>query len=108
MAPTRLRVFRPGEAGYRSTMRKTIASIHGQTAKALPKHRLGPSAGAALLATLSLAGCGSFLGETTGDVAGVAGAGVASAVTKDATVAAAIGLGAASVAHAGLLYAERR
>jgi hypothetical protein len=61
-----------------------------------------------LIATLPLGGCGSFLTEGTADAAGIAGAGVAGAVTKDATVGAAIGLGVASAANLGLLYAERR
>jgi hypothetical protein len=63
---------------------------------------------ALLLAALPLAGCGSFLTEGTADAAGVAGAGVAGAVTKNAVVGAAIGLGVASAADAGLLYVERR
>jgi len=64
--------------------------------------------GLALLASLSLAGCGSLLTETTADTAGIAGAGIAGAITKDATLGAAIGLGVRSVANAGLQYAERR
>ena len=65
--------------------------------------------GAALLAAvLPLAGCNSLLTESTADAAGVAGAGVAGAVTKNATVGAAIGLGVATAANAGLLYVERR
>ena len=61
-------------------------------------------AGLALL----LAGCSQVLTESTADVAGVAGAGIAGAVTKDATAGAAIGLGVRSVANVGLQYAERR
>jgi hypothetical protein len=73
------------------------------------RHRHGAWIGAALLlAVLPLTGCGSFLTESTSDLAGVAGAGAAGAVTKDAAVGAAIGLGVASVANAGLLYAERQ
>lgn len=56
----------------------------------------------------ALAGCGSLLTEGSADAAGVAGAGIAGAVTKDATLGAAIGLGVRSVADAGLRYAERR
>lgn len=63
---------------------------------------------AALAALLLLAGCGSVLTESTADVAGVAGAGIASSVSKNATVGAAIGLGVRSVADVGLRYAERR
>jgi hypothetical protein len=69
----------------------------------------GRLAGAALLsvASLQLGGCSSFLSAGTADAAGVAGAGIAGAVTKNATVGAAIGLGVASVATAGLQYTER-
>jgi len=64
--------------------------------------------GLLMLACLSLAGCGSLLTESTADTAGIAGAGIAGAVSKDATVGAAIGLGVRSVADAGLKYTERR
>jgi hypothetical protein len=63
---------------------------------------------AMLLAVLPLGGCGSFLTQGTADAAGVTGAGVAGAVTRNATVGAAIGLGVASAANAGLLFVERR
>lgn len=62
-----------------------------------------------LLATASLlGGCGQLLTTGTSDAAGIAGAGIAGSVTKDATVGAAIGLGVASAANFGLQYAERR
>lgn len=61
-----------------------------------------------LLVCLSfLSGCGSVLTATTSDVAGIAGAGVASAVTKSPAAAAGIGLGIAAGANAGLQYVER-
>jgi hypothetical protein len=70
---------------------------------------MGPVSRAAALAPLLLLGaCGSVLTESTADVAGVAGAGIASGITKSAAGAAAIGLGVRSVASAGLRYAERR
>lgn len=56
----------------------------------------------------ALAGCGSVLTATTADVAGIAGAGVASAVTKSPAAATGIGLGIAAGANAGLQYAERK
>ena len=59
------------------------------------------------LAALPLAGCGSLLTEGTSDAAGLAGAGIAGAVTNDATVGAAIGLGVKSVTDFGLRYVER-
>ena len=61
-----------------------------------------------LPALLALSGCGSFLSATTGDVAGIAGAGIANAVTKSPAVATGIGLGIGAAAGAGLTYAERR
>jgi hypothetical protein len=57
---------------------------------------------------LALAGCGSVLTEGTSDAAGIAGAGIAGAVTRNATVGAAIGVGVKSLADVGLQYAERR
>jgi len=62
----------------------------------------------ALASLLALSGCGSLLTEGTADLAGVAGAGAASAVTRSAAGAAAIGLGVRSLASEGLKYAERR
>jgi hypothetical protein len=61
-----------------------------------------------LFMVLPLGGCGSFLAESTSVGAGIAGAGIASSVTKNATVGAAIGLGVAAGANAALQYAERR
>ncbi len=63
---------------------------------------------AAALVLLTLAGCGSVLTESTSVGAGVAGAAIASAVTKNGTVTAAIGLGVASAAATGLQLVERR
>ncbi len=60
-----------------------------------------------LAALLALSGCGSLLTEGTSTAAGVAGAAAGAAITKNATVAAAIGLGANSLASEGLSYAER-
>ena len=61
-----------------------------------------------LLATLTLSACGSILVGGTQEAAGIAGAGVASAITKSATIATGIGLGVAAGANAGLQYAERK
>ena len=61
-----------------------------------------------ILGLLALPGCGSLLVGTTQEVSGIAGAGIASSVTKSATAATAIGLGVAAGATAGLQYAERR
>ena len=57
---------------------------------------------------LMLSGCGSLLTEGTADVAGITGAAAATAVTKSAAGAAAIGLGVRSLASEGLKYTERR
>ncbi len=61
-----------------------------------------------LFATLALPACGSLLTEGSSDVAGIAGAGIAGSVSKDAAVGAAIGLGVRSIADTGLKYVERR
>ncbi len=60
------------------------------------------------ISLLTLSGCGSLLTEGTADLAGVAGAGAATAVTKSAAGAAVIGLGVQSLASEGLKYATRR
>jgi hypothetical protein len=60
-----------------------------------------------LILAAVLSGCGSVLTATTSDVAGIAGAGVASAVTKSPAAAAGIGLGIAAGASAGLAIVER-
>jgi hypothetical protein len=56
---------------------------------------------------LALAGCGSLLAEGTSDTAGIAGAGIAGSVSRDATVGAAIGIGVKSAADFGLSFVER-
>ena len=55
----------------------------------------------------ALSGCGSLLTASTADVAGIAGAGIAGAVSRSPTAAAAIGLGVASAANGGLQFLER-
>jgi hypothetical protein len=55
-----------------------------------------------------LSGCESVLTASTADVAGIAGAGIAGAVTKSPAAAAGIGLAVAAGANAGLQYAERK
>jgi uncharacterized protein YceK len=57
---------------------------------------------------LALSGCGSLLTQGTSDVAGVVGAGAASAVTRNAALATGIGLGVQAGAQAGLQYVERK
>jgi hypothetical protein len=62
----------------------------------------------AVIACLAvLSGCGPTLTASTADVAGIAGAGIASAVTKNAAAATGIGLGVAAGANAGLQFVER-
>jgi hypothetical protein len=61
-----------------------------------------------LVGALALSACGSVLTEGTADVAGIAGAGAASAVTRSAAGAAAVGLVVRSVADEGLKHVERR
>jgi len=60
------------------------------------------------LLLLSLSSCGSFLTEGTADLAGIAGAGAAAAITKSGAAAAAIGLGVRSIASEGVKYVTRR
>lgn len=61
---------------------------------------------AALL--LMTGGCSAVVNTSAGELAGIAGAAVASAVTHNAGVAAGIGLGAQAGARAGVQYAQRR
>jgi hypothetical protein len=60
-----------------------------------------------IVCTGALSGCGSFLTASTSDVAGIAGAGIANAVTKSPAAATGIGLGVAAGANLALQYAER-
>jgi hypothetical protein len=55
----------------------------------------------------AVSGCQSVLTASTADVAGIAGAGVANAVTKSPAAATGIGLGIAAAATAGLQTVER-
>jgi hypothetical protein len=55
----------------------------------------------------ALSGCGSLLTASTADVSGIAGAGIANAVTKSPAAATGIGLGVAAAANFGLQYVER-
>jgi hypothetical protein len=55
----------------------------------------------------ALSGCGSFLTASTADVSGIAGAGIANAVTKSPAAATGIGLGVAAAANLGLQDVER-
>jgi hypothetical protein len=55
----------------------------------------------------ALSGCGSVLTASTADVAGIAGAGIANAVTKSPAAATGIGLGVAAAANLALQYTER-
>jgi hypothetical protein len=63
--------------------------------------------GAAALA-LACAGCSSVVNTGAGEIAGIAGAAVAGAVTSNPGVAAGIGLGAQAGGRAGAQYAQRR
>ncbi len=63
---------------------------------------------ASLLCLSALPGCSSFLSQGSSAAAGVAGAGIANAVTSNGAVAAGIGLGVQAGAQAGLQYVEKR
>lgn len=60
-----------------------------------------------LASAVALSGCGSILTASTADVAGIAGAGIAGAVSKSPAAATGIGLGIAAAANSGLQYVER-
>jgi len=55
----------------------------------------------------ALSGCGSVLTASTSDVAGIAGAGIANAVSNSPAAATGIGLGVGAGANLGLQYVER-
>ncbi len=61
-----------------------------------------------LFALLGLSGCGSILTEGTATLSGVTGAAAGAAISHNATVAAAVGLGINSAAREGLRFLERR
>jgi hypothetical protein len=61
-----------------------------------------------IVAMLALAGCSSLLTQSAGAGAGVGGAAIANAVTKNGAVTAGIGLGAQAAAIAGVQYLEKR
>lgn len=61
-----------------------------------------------LVALFGLSGCGSVLTEGTATLSGVAGAATGAAISSNATVAAAAGLGIDSLAREGLRFVERR
>ncbi len=60
-----------------------------------------------MVATLGLAGCNALATAATANVAGIAGAGISRAITKDPAVTAGIALGVAAGARAGLEYVQR-
>jgi hypothetical protein len=62
----------------------------------------------ALAALCAGTGCSTIVNTGAGEVAGIAGAAVADAVTSNAGVAAGIGLGAQAAARAAVQYAQRR
>lgn len=73
----------------------------------LPSRAINGACFLLLPALLSLSACESLLTATTANVSGIAGAGIANAVTKSPAAATGIGLGVAAGANAGLQYTER-
>jgi hypothetical protein len=69
--------------------------------------RIARAAIAAAAIAGMLSGCNSLYNEGAAAGAGVAGAAVASKVTRNAAVATGIGLGAVAAAHAGVQYTQR-
>lgn len=61
-----------------------------------------------LAGAISVSGCSSLVREGSADLAGVAGAAAASAVTDSAAAGAAIGLGVRTLVREGLRVVERR
>jgi hypothetical protein len=61
-----------------------------------------------VLCLLGLGGCSSLLTQGAGAGAGIGGAAVANAVTKNGAITAGIGLGAQAAATAGVQYLEKR
>ena len=61
-----------------------------------------------LSALLSLCGCSSLITEGSSAGAGIAGTGIASAITNNGAVAAGIGLGVQAAVRAGVQYEERQ
>lgn len=71
----------------------------------MKRHSIAPTL---LLATLAMSGCSSLLTETGSAVAGIAGGGVASAITNDAGVAAGIGIGVQAGVRTFIQYGQRK
>ncbi len=69
------------------------------------RHSIAP---ALLLATLAMSGCSSLLTETGSAVAGIAGGGLASAITNDAGVAAGIGIGVQAGVRTFIQFGQRK
>ena len=61
-----------------------------------------------LFALFGMSGCSSLLTEGTATLSGVAGSATGAAISSNATVAAAVGLGVDSAAREGLRFLERR
>jgi hypothetical protein len=66
-----------------------------------------PLVAVAVLVSAGLSGCSSVYSESATTGAGIAGAAIASKVTRNATVATGIGLGVVAAAQAGVQYSER-
>ncbi len=71
----------------------------------MKRHSIAP---ALLLVTLGMSGCSSLLTETGSAVAGIAGGGIASAITNDAGVAAGIGIGVQAGVRTVIQYGQRK
>lgn len=61
----------------------------------------------AVAMTVTLSGCSSLYSASATTGAGIAGAAIATSVTRNATVATGIGLGVVAAAQAGVQYSER-
>lgn len=80
-----------------------ISSMDGGHARRLVKR-----VAALFVVAASAGGCTAIVNTGAGELAGIAGAAIADAVTSNAGVAAGIGLGMQAGARAGVQYAQRR
>src|SRR5258706_9421984 len=69
--------------------------------------RVATLAALVVVTSVTLSGCNSLYSEGATAGAGIAGAAIASSVTKNAAVATGIGLGAVAAARAGVQYSQR-
>lgn len=80
----------------------TARRVHGT-----PRASVTKFVALAVLISATFSGCSSIYSESATAGAGIAGAAIATKVTRNATVATGIGLGVLAAAQAGVKYSER-